>query len=200
MCELCDNAFSQGTFIHEWRYNIKRPTPAPEMAVEKTWAPAQSYQMTILKHHFPKEVYFTVCTNRCYWYCYKKKWWYRRCAHYKLSFLRQNMLHMQHHFLCNISYLVIAASMENSLKYTTSLCCASEHRHTLVHAVWYAQVPAHLCHIWCDRKQRKMAKRIYQMTMLHTVEILHLRQHSHELETEGFPHRLWLQFQYRYPS
>ena len=34
-------------------------------------------------------------------------------------FLRQNMLHMQHHFLCNISYVVNAASMENSRKYTT---------------------------------------------------------------------------------
>ena len=37
----------------------------------------------------------------------------------KLSFLRQNMFHMQHHFLCNISYVVIAASMGESLKYTT---------------------------------------------------------------------------------
>ena len=30
------------------------------------------------------------------------------------------MLHMQHHFLCNISYVVIAESMGKSLKYTTS--------------------------------------------------------------------------------
>ena len=34
--------------------------------------------------------------------------------------LRQNMLHMQHHFLCNISYVAIAMSMGKSLKYTTS--------------------------------------------------------------------------------
>ena len=34
--------------------------------------------------------------------------------------LRQNLLHMQHHFLCNISYVVIAMSMGKSLKYTTS--------------------------------------------------------------------------------
>ena len=31
----------------------------------------------------------------------------------------QNVLHMQHYFLCNISYIVIAESMEKSLKYTT---------------------------------------------------------------------------------
>ena len=30
------------------------------------------------------------------------------------------MLHMQHHFLCNVSYVVIAGSMEKSFKYTTS--------------------------------------------------------------------------------
>ena len=30
------------------------------------------------------------------------------------------MLHIQHHILCNISYVVIAESMEKSLKYTTS--------------------------------------------------------------------------------
>ena len=36
-----------------------------------------------------------------------------------LACLRQNMLHMQHHFLCNISYVVIAESMGKSLKYTT---------------------------------------------------------------------------------
>ena len=30
------------------------------------------------------------------------------------------MLHMQHHFLCNISYVVIAESMGKGLKYTTS--------------------------------------------------------------------------------
>ena len=30
------------------------------------------------------------------------------------------MLHMQHHFLCNISYVVITESMEKSLKYTTN--------------------------------------------------------------------------------
>ena len=29
------------------------------------------------------------------------------------------MLHMQHHFLCNIGYVVIAESMGKSLKYTT---------------------------------------------------------------------------------
>ena len=29
------------------------------------------------------------------------------------------MLHMQHHILCNISYVVIAESMGKSLKYTT---------------------------------------------------------------------------------
>ena len=34
--------------------------------------------------------------------------------------LRQNLLHMQHHFLCNISYVAIAMSMGKSLKYTTS--------------------------------------------------------------------------------
>ena len=32
---------------------------------------------------------------------------------------RQNLLHMQHHFLCNISYVVITLSMGKSLKYTT---------------------------------------------------------------------------------
>ena len=31
------------------------------------------------------------------------------------------MLHMQHHFLCNISYVVIAESMGESLKYTTNV-------------------------------------------------------------------------------
>ena len=41
---------------------------------------------------------------------------YKCWAHSKLSFLEQNMLYMQHHFLCNISYVVIAASMGNSLK------------------------------------------------------------------------------------
>ena len=30
------------------------------------------------------------------------------------------MLHMQHYFLCNISYVVIAESMGKSLKYTTN--------------------------------------------------------------------------------
>ena len=30
------------------------------------------------------------------------------------------MLHMQHHILCNISYVVIAESMGKSLKYTTN--------------------------------------------------------------------------------
>ena len=30
---------------------------------------------------------------------------------------------MQHHFLCNISYVAIAMSMGKSLKYTTSICC-----------------------------------------------------------------------------
>ena len=34
--------------------------------------------------------------------------------------LRQNLLHMQHHFLCNISYVVIALSMGKSLNYTTN--------------------------------------------------------------------------------
>ena len=29
------------------------------------------------------------------------------------------MLHIQHHFLCNVSYVVIAESMGKSLKYTT---------------------------------------------------------------------------------
>ena len=36
------------------------------------------------------------------------------------------MLHMQHHFLCNISYVVIAESMGKSLKYTTNI-------HTYIH-------------------------------------------------------------------
>ena len=35
--------------------------------------------------------------------------------------LRQNLLHMQHHFLCKISYVVIAMSMGKSLKYTTNI-------------------------------------------------------------------------------
>ena len=71
MCELCDNAFSQGTFIHEWRYNIKRlvrllvQRQRRKWPLKKTWAPAQSHQMMTLKHHFPKEVDFTVCTKRC---------------------------------------------------------------------------------------------------------------------------------------
>jgi hypothetical protein len=30
------------------------------------------------------------------------------------------MLHMQYHFLCNISYVVIAESMGKGLKYTTT--------------------------------------------------------------------------------
>ena len=34
------------------------------------------------------------------------------------------MLHMQHHILCNISYVVIAESMGKSLKYTTSVFVA----------------------------------------------------------------------------
>ena len=38
-----------------------------------------------------------------------------RWAHRKFP----NMLHMQHHFLCFISYIVIAVSMGNSLKCTT---------------------------------------------------------------------------------
>ena len=42
------------------------PTPAQKMAIEKTWALAQGRQMTMLKHHLPKEVDFTVCTKRCY--------------------------------------------------------------------------------------------------------------------------------------
>ena len=33
--------------------------------------------------------------------------------------LGQNMLHMQHHFLCNITYVVTAESMGKSLTYTT---------------------------------------------------------------------------------
>ena len=38
--------------------------------------------------------------------------------------LKQNMLHnvIQHHFLCNISDVVIAPSMGMSLKYTTMYC------------------------------------------------------------------------------
>ena len=37
--------------------------------------------------------------------------------------LGQNMLHMQHHFLCNISFVVIVVSVGIDLKYTTSNSC-----------------------------------------------------------------------------
>ena len=58
--ELCDDAFSP--HFHS-PMEIQRkatcptvgPTPAPETAIEKTWAPAQSHQMTTLKHHLLKE-------------------------------------------------------------------------------------------------------------------------------------------------
>ena len=35
------------------------------------------------------------------------------------------MLHMQHRFLCNISFVVIVASMGIDLKYTTTSLCIS---------------------------------------------------------------------------
>ena len=35
----------------------------------------------------------------------------------------KKMLHMQHHFLCNISYVVIAESMGKSLKYVYNNAC-----------------------------------------------------------------------------
>ena len=62
--ELCDDAFSQGTFIREFRVEIQRkatcptvcPTPAPKQPSKKTWRPAQSHQMTTVEHHLPKEV------------------------------------------------------------------------------------------------------------------------------------------------
>ena len=41
------------------------------------------------------------------------------CCILSIASLRVSMLHMQHHFLCNISYVVIAESMGKSLKYTT---------------------------------------------------------------------------------
>ena len=114
VCELCDDAFCQRHFhsrvdkmtcLTTWS---DLTMSALETAIEKkkTWATAQSHQMTTLNHHLPKEVDFTVCTKKCW-------------AHCNLSFLRRNMLHMQHHFLCNIGYVVIAASMRNTLKYTT---------------------------------------------------------------------------------
>ena len=34
------------------------------------------------------------------------------------------MLHMQHHFLCNITYVVTAESMGKGLTYTTNINCA----------------------------------------------------------------------------
>ena len=34
---------------------------------------------------------------------------------------------MQHHILCNISYVVIAESMRKSLKYTTNTCTIIAH-------------------------------------------------------------------------
>ena len=76
--ELCDDTFCQSTSIHEWIY-VKRlawllvrynTTPAPETVIEKTWAPAQSHQVTTLNHHLPKEVGFTVCIKR--WHCSEK--------------------------------------------------------------------------------------------------------------------------------
>ena len=56
----------------------------------------------------PKEVDITVCTKGCYW---------KNIEDMNTKHLRLNILHMQHHFLCNISDVVIATSIR---KYTSS--------------------------------------------------------------------------------
>ena len=47
--------------------------------------------------------------------------------------LRQNLLYMQHHFLCNISYVVIAMSMGKSLKYTTTAVASQIQKQMFLH-------------------------------------------------------------------
>ena len=42
---------------------------------------------------------------------------------------KANMLHMQHHFLCNIIYVVITESMGKSLKYTTMIIITVKTQH-----------------------------------------------------------------------
>ena len=82
MCMSC--VMMQGTFIHEWIYNVFKVnylTLGPILQCQhqkrplkkktKKHAPAQSHQMTTLNHHLLKEVDFTVCTKCCYWYCSK---------------------------------------------------------------------------------------------------------------------------------
>ena len=119
--ELCDNAFCQGTFIHEWVYNVKQLVRllvqyynaiAGNGHWKKTW-------VTMLNHHLPKKSILQCVLSIVTGIALKNTEnhrWYRRWAHCKFSFLRQDMLHMQHHFLCNINYVAIAASMVLSIQ------------------------------------------------------------------------------------
>ena len=62
---------------------------------------------------------YNILCNMLHFYCYYYYNMHEICSHGEMpELLRQNMLHMQHHFLCNISYVVIAESMGKSLKYT----------------------------------------------------------------------------------
>ena len=61
--------------------------------------------------------------------------------------LRQNLLHMQHHFLCNISYVAIAMSMGKSLKYTTNVyvvhvlyMCCYIYKFAQLHGYYYKHI------------------------------------------------------------
>ena len=141
MYDLCDDAFCQDTIIHGWRYNVFKVT-CPTLGLilqhqRRKW-PSKKKQKkkkkighqlratkwrcsTITSHEKSISQCVLSTANGIALKNTENHRSYECWAHCKLSFLRQNMLYMQRHFLCNISYAVTAASMGNSLKYTTMI-------------------------------------------------------------------------------